>query len=295
MIYQLLIRIKSVTIVSCKRFSCMFLVLLSVLALGLEGVHANLLIILLQGGHVLPGLRELSLLHALSDVPVNKGTLGVHEVELVVKPGPGLGNGGGVGEHADSSLDLGQVSSGHHSGRLIVNANLKASGAPVHKLDASLGLDGGDGSVDVLGDHVAPVEHAAGHVLAMTGVALHHLIGGLEAGVGDLRHTELLVVSLLGGDDGSVGDQGEVDPGIGHQVGLELSEIHVESSIKSQRSGDGGDNLANEPVKIGVRGSVDVKITATDVINGLVVNHEGAVGVLQGGVGGQDGVVGLDH
>ena len=47
----------------------MFLVLLSVLALGLEGVHANLLIILLQGGHVLPGLRELSLLHALSDVP----------------------------------------------------------------------------------------------------------------------------------------------------------------------------------------------------------------------------------
>ena len=69
MIYQLLIRIKSVTIVSCIRFACMFLVLLSVLALGLEGVHANLLIILLQGGHVLPGLRELSLLHALSDVP----------------------------------------------------------------------------------------------------------------------------------------------------------------------------------------------------------------------------------
>ena len=69
MIYQLLIRIKSVTIVSGKRFACMFLVLLSVLALGLEGVHANLLIILLQGGHVLPGLGELSLLHALSDVP----------------------------------------------------------------------------------------------------------------------------------------------------------------------------------------------------------------------------------
>ena len=31
-----------------------------------------------------------------------------------------------------------------------------------------------------------------------------------------------------------------------------------------------------------------------DVIDGLVVNHEGAVGVLQGGVGGQDGVVRLD-
>merc|ERR1719476_442548 len=158
MIYQLLIRIKSVTIVSGKRFACLFLILISVLALGLEGIHANLLIILLQGGHVLPGLGELSLLHALSDVPVNKGTLGVHEVELVVKPGPGLSDGGGVGEHADSSLDLGQVSSGHHSGRLVVDANLEASGAPVHKLDASLGLDGGDGRVDILGD-LAPSEY----------------------------------------------------------------------------------------------------------------------------------------
>ena len=30
-----------------------------------------------------------------------------------------------------------------------------------------------------------------------------------------------------------------------------------------------------------------------DDVDGLVVHHEGAVGVLQGGVGGQDGVVGL--
>ena len=46
----------------------------------------------------------------------------------------------------------------------------------------------------------------------MAGVALHHLVGGLEAGVGDLGHSELLVVSLLGGDDGSVDSKREVDP-----------------------------------------------------------------------------------
>jgi len=85
----------------------------------------------------------------------------------VVKPGPGLGDGGGVGEHTHSSLDLGQVTSGHHSGRLIVDTNLEASGTPVNKLDASLGLDGGDGGIDILGDHISPVEHAAGHVLPM--------------------------------------------------------------------------------------------------------------------------------
>ena len=40
--------------------------------------------------------------------------------------------------------------------------------APVHKLDGSLGLDGGDGGVDILGHHVPAVQHAARHVLPCT-------------------------------------------------------------------------------------------------------------------------------
>ena len=75
-------------------------------------------------------------------------------------------------------------------------SNLESCGTPVNKLDGPLGLDGCDGVVDVLGDHVASVEHAAGHVLAVPGVALHHLVGGLEAGVCHLGHTELLMERL---------------------------------------------------------------------------------------------------
>ena len=129
----------------------------------------------------------------------------------------------------------------------------------------------------------------------MTGVALHHLVGGLEAGVGDLRHGQLLVVGLFGGDDGSVGGQREVDTWVGHQVGLELGQIHVEGTIEAQGGGDGGHDLADQTVEVGVGGALDVQVTAADVVDGLVVDHEGAVGVLQGGVGGQDGVVGLNH
>ena len=36
---------------------------------------------------------------------------------------------------------------------------------PVNELDTPLGLDGGDGLVDVLWHDVPPVEHHAGHVL----------------------------------------------------------------------------------------------------------------------------------
>ena len=129
----------------------------------------------------------------------------------------------------------------------------------------------------------------------MTGVALHHLVGGLEAGVGDLSHRQLLVVGLLGRDDGSVGGQREMDTWVGHQVGLELGQIHVEGTIEAQGGCDGGHDLADQAVEVGVGGALDVQVTAADVVDGLVVDHEGAVGVLQGGVGGQDGVVGLDH
>ena len=103
------------------------------------------------------------------------------------------------------------------------------------------------------------------------------------------------MVGLLSGDNWSVGDQREVDPGVGHQVGLELCEIHVKSTVESQRSGDGGDDLSHQSVEVGVGGTLDVEVAAADVVDGLVVDHEGTVGVLEGGVGGEDGVVRLDY
>ena len=45
---------------------------------------ADLLVVLLERGEVLARLRKLALLHALADVPVHEGALGIHEVELVV-------------------------------------------------------------------------------------------------------------------------------------------------------------------------------------------------------------------
>merc|ERR1719225_1434757 len=156
-----------------KLFSSLVFVSFSVV--NVDRVESDLLIVLLESGEILPGLGELSLLHALTDVPVDEGSLGVHQVELVVQPGPGLGDGGGVGEHADSSGNLSLVSAWNNSRRLVVDANLEPGGTPVNELDAPLGLEGGDGGIDVLGDHVAPVEETAGHVLAMPWVALHHL------------------------------------------------------------------------------------------------------------------------
>jgi hypothetical protein len=103
------------------------------------------------------------------------------------------------------------------------------------------------------------------------------------------------MVGLLSRDDGSIGDQREVDPGVGHQVGLKLVQIHIQGSIKSQGRSDGRDNLADKPVQVGVGGSLNIKVSPADVIDCLIINHEGTVGVLQCGVSTESGVVGLNN
>ena len=213
----------------------------------------------------------------------------------MVKTSPRLGDGRRVAQHANGSLDLGQVAAWDDGGWLVVDADLEPGGTPVDELDGPLGLDGGDGSIDILGHDVTTVQHAAGHVLPVTWVALDHLVGWLEGCVGDLGNRQLLVVGLLGGDDRGVGGQREVDSWVGHQVGLELGQVDVEGAVEAEGGSDGTDDLANESVQVGVGWSLNVKVTTADVVDGLVVDHEGAVGVLQGGVGGQDGVVGLHN
>jgi len=94
-------------------------------------------------------------------------------------------------------------------------------------LDGAFGLDGSDSGVDILGDDVTTVEHAAGHVLAVTRIAFHHLVSGLEASVGDLSNSQLLMVGLLSRDDRGVSNQWEVDAGVWDQVGLEFSQINI--------------------------------------------------------------------
>ena len=102
----------------------------------------------------------------LKYLPMNEGALGVHEIELVVEPGPSFGDGRGVGQHADGALDLGEIASRDDRRGLIVDADFESGGAPIHELDRTLGLDGGNGGINVLGNDVASVQHAARHVLA---------------------------------------------------------------------------------------------------------------------------------
>ena len=79
-----------------------------------------------------------------------------------------------------------------------------------------------------------------------------------------------------------------MDTRVGHKIGLELSDIHIQSTVETERGSDGRYNLSNEPVEVGVGGSLDIEVPSANVVDSLVVNHESTVGMLKGGVGGQD-------
>merc|ERR1711939_649389 len=118
-------RLKPAGRVVCQTALVFFALL--VLAAVLERLGSDLLVVLLQGRKVLTGLGELALLHALTDVPVDEGTLGVHEVELVVEAGQDLRDGGGIGHHADGAHDFGEIATGDDGRGLVVDANLEAA------------------------------------------------------------------------------------------------------------------------------------------------------------------------
>lgn len=181
------------------------------LLLSLGTVSADLLVVTLQSSQVLARLGELTLLHTLTDVPVHERALRVHQVELVVETVPRGADSGRVRQHAQAAARLGKVATRDHRARLIADTELEAGRAPVDELDRTLRLDARDGSRRVLGHDITTVKQADGHVLALAGVALDHLVTRLEAGEGHLRDRVLLVASLVRRKERCVGGEREVN------------------------------------------------------------------------------------
>lgn len=65
---------------------------------------------------------------------------------------------------------------------------------------------------------------------------------------GQILSLEALMTRFCCANDWSIRDQGIVNSGIWNQVGLELVQIDVQGTVKSQGTGDGRYNLGNQSV-----------------------------------------------
>ena len=86
-----------------------------------------------------------------------------------------------------------------------------------------------------------------------------------------------------------------MDSGVGDKISLKLSQIDVESSIKSERCSDGRNNLSNQAIQVGVSGSIDIQIPSANVIDCFIVNHESTIRVLESGMSRQNRVVRFNY
>ena len=84
----------------------------------------------------------------------------------------------------------------------------------------------------------------------MARVTFYNLVGWLKACIRHLCYRKLFMVGFLSRDDKGVCSQREVDVGIQHWVGLEFCQFNIQSSIKSERSSDGGHNLASQQLRL---------------------------------------------
>ena len=126
--------------------------------LDIDRVSTDLFVVLLESGEVLASLGEFAFFHTLSDVPVNESTLGVHEVELVVQSAPSGRDGSGIGQHAQATTDLGEVTTGDVRGGLAADTEFESSRAPIYDLDRLPSFDGGNRRLYVLWNHIATVK-----------------------------------------------------------------------------------------------------------------------------------------
>jgi hypothetical protein len=105
---------------------------------------------------------------------------------------------------------------------LEVDSQFESSGTPINKLNRPTGLNRRDGLVSVPRDHVPAIQQGTSHVMRCAGITHHHLIMRLKTLESDILHTVTLVLSLGFGDDWRARDQGVVDTGVWHKIGLEF-------------------------------------------------------------------------
>lgn len=121
----------------------------------------------------------------------------------------------------------------------------------------------------------------------------HHVLGveHLLCQLGNSDSTER--VGAAAGQR-SEADHEEVQTRERHHVDSELAKVGVQLTGETQRDSDARHNGRHEVVEVAVGGVGQLQRAHADVVESLVVNTEGLVGVLDQLVDGQGGVVGLD-
>lgn len=86
-----------------------------------------------------------------------------------------------------------------------------------------------------------------------------------------------------------------MNSGVRDQIRLELGEVDIQSAVKAQGCRYRRHDLADESVQVAISWSFDSELLLANVIYGLVVNDEGAIGIVDARICHQARVVRLHN
>jgi hypothetical protein len=238
-------------------------------------VGGGLLVLLVFGHqvvHVALSLGELHLVHALAGVPMEESLAPEHGGELFGDALKQLLDGGGVADEGGGHLEA--------SGRDVADGGLDVVRDPFDKVAAVLVLDVEHLLVNLLHGHAASEDGGHGKVAAVAGVASGHHVLGIEHLLGQLGNGERAVLLAASGGEGCKSGHEEMQTGERHHVDGQFTQIGVQLTGETQTSGHAGHGQRHQMVQVTVGGGGQLQGPEADVVEGLVVNAVGFVGVL---------------
>ena len=106
----------------------------------------------------------------------------------------------------------------------------------------------------------------------MSGIRGSHHVLGIEHLGGEFRNGDGTVLLASTSSQRSETNHEEVQTGEGNQVGLELVQVDVQGAVEAEGRGDGGDDLGDQTVQVGVAWLSDAETLLADVEDSLVVD-----------------------
>ena len=210
-----------------------------------------------------------------------------HGSELVTDTLEELLDGGGVADEGSGHLET--------TGRDGAESGLDVVGDPLDEVRRVLVLDVAHLVLDLLHGDLAAEVGRAGQVATVAEVGRSHHVLGVEHLLGELGHGDGTEGVRATAGERSETNHEEVETGEGHHVDGKLPQVRVELTGETQAGGDTRHDGGDQVVQVTVRGVVELERAHADVVQGLVVDTEGLVRVLDQLVDGEGGVVGLDN
>ena len=170
---------------------------------------------------------------------------------------------------------------------------LGAVGNPFHKVGIVMLLVLEHVLFHFLGRDLASEQSGHGQIASVARIRGSHHVAVIKHLRGQLGNSQVAIGLGIARCQGCKANHEEMQTWKGHHVDSQLSQVCIQLTRETQASRDAAHDSRYQVVEIAIVGVVDFERAKTDIIQGLVIDTECGIRVLNQLMGSQDGIVWL--